>query len=299
MQNDERPVERHRRSGRMTAETPAPAPAPQPRPAPARQTRLPQAPQTDAAVERASHARTDLTRRTPQEQARQRSRREPLRVPAWLTAAAAGTLVLCLALFTVQQMMSAYLVRRAEEKREVYADLMTRHPRYFTEYIFQYADEYNLQPAFVSAIILNESSYSPTAESRLGARGLMQLMEDTAKWINDQYMHISGYSFQMMWDPETNIRFGCWYLGYLSRLFGGDPVAVTAAYHAGQSTVRSWLGNAAVSPDGSTLQVAAIPASDTREYARKVMRDYALYDALYDRVFNSGDTAVYDPDAPA
>ena len=272
------PVERHRRSARASVPPPA------------------QTPQPEGAVERASHARTNLNRRTPQEA--RRTRKAPVRVPAWLTAAVVCVLVASLALFTTQQLMSAYLTRRAEEKRETYASLVTGHPRYFTEYIFQYADEYNLQPAYVSAIILNESSYSPTAVSRLGARGLMQLMEDTAKWINDQYLRVPGYSFQMLWDPETNIRFGCWYLGYLSRLFGGDPVAVTAAYHAGQNAVRSWLGNAAVSADGRTLQVADIPASDTREYARKVMRDYALYDALYDRVFNSGNTAVYDPDAP-
>ena len=253
------PVERHRRSARASVPP------------------LAQTPQPEGAVERASHARTDLNRRTPQET--RRTRKAPVRVPAWLTAAVVCALVASLALFTTQQRMSAYLTRRAEEKRETYASLVTGHPRYFTEYIFQYADEYNLQPAYVSAIILNESSYSPTAVSRLGARGLMQLMEDTAKWINDQYLHVSGYSFQMLWDPETNIRFGCWYLGYLMRRFDGDMTCAVAAYHAGQGQVDEWLKNPAYSDDGKTLKL--IPSEKTDTYVKRVLKYYEKYCELY------------------
>ncbi|MBR6954250.1 MAG: lytic transglycosylase domain-containing protein [Clostridia bacterium] len=225
--------------------------------------------------------------------------RAPARVPTWLTACLIGAVMLCLALFAAEQLMNAYLKKVEDAKRESYQAIVTSHPLYdnYAGWVEQYALEYNLQPAFVSAIILNESSWKPTAESRIGARGLMQLMEKTADWINDQYLHIPGYTYQLMWDPEMNIRFGCWYLSYLSRLFGGDPVSVTAAYHAGQSTVRNWLANSAVSDDGLTLQADRIPASDTRHYAGKVMRDFAIYDALYYRYYNSGDTAIVDPAA--
>ncbi len=277
------PQIRHRRSERPREEPAAPAQAPDP---------------GSEGISRSVHSRSDISRRAVGEHSRRGIRPAPRRVPVWMTAAVIALLMCSLALFTSGQLMEAYLKRTAEEKTRVYQSLRDSHPRGDDEtraWIEQYAQEYNLQPAFVASIILNESSYRPTAESAVGARGLMQLMEDTAAWINDQYLRIPGYSFQMMWDPETNIRFGCWYLGYLSRRFRGDPVSVIAAYHAGQGTVDRWLST--VSADGRSLEVSAIPAGDTREYARKVTRDYAIYDALFYRAYNAGDSAVRDPDA--
>ena len=94
-----------------------------------------------------------------------------------------------------------------------------------------------LAPAYVAAIIRNESSFQPRAESAVGARGLMQLMPDTAEWIAHK-LGVEGYAFERMYDPASNIRFGCWYLNYLSKMFLGNPVCVTAAYHAGQGQVK-------------------------------------------------------------
>lgn len=60
------------------------------------------------------------------------------------------------------------------------------HPLRYEELIEEKAGKYNLSPAFVAAIVLNESSFRPDAESSVGARGLMQLMEDTAGWIYEK-----------------------------------------------------------------------------------------------------------------
>lgn len=102
-------------------------------------------------------------------------------------------------------------------------------------------------------IILNESSYRTDAESSVGARGLMQLMPDTAEWIAGK-LDVENYSFAMMYDAETNLRFGTWYLGYLGKLFQGDPTLVACAFHAGQGEVRGWLSDPALSEDGVTLK---------------------------------------------
>ena len=219
-------------------------------------------------------------------------------VPTWLTVSLIAVFMICLALFTGEQLMSAYLKKTADAKREEYQRILQQHPLYdtYAQMVEKYAAQYNLQPAFVSAIILNESSWKPTAESHIGTRGLMQLKEDTADWINDNYLHVPGYTFQLLWDPETNIRFGCWYLSYLSRRFGGDPVAVTAAYHAGQGSVSGWLADRSISEDGHSFPISSIPIRQTRDYAGKVMRSFAIYDALYFHAYNSGDTAIVDPD---
>ena len=134
--------------------------------------------------------------------------------------------------------------------------------------------------ALVSAVILCESSFDPRAESRLGARGLMQLMPDTAEWVAHKYKEDgAGYSFDKLYDPETNIRYGTWYLGYLSRRFDGDATKIVCAYHAGQGNVDSWLKNPQYSADGVTLDV--IPTQDTATYASRVLRARDVYRKYY------------------
>ncbi len=204
-------------------------------------------------------------------------------MPKWLTAAIVSALCLCLAVFTANALMDAYLVSRQREREAAHERLLKNHPLQYREWIERYAAENNLQPSFVAAIILSESSYDSQALSSVGARGLMQLMEDTAGWI-DGKLKVDNYSFDMLWDPETNIRFGCWYLGYLSRQFRGDPVCVAAAYHAGQGTVASWLQT--YSEDGQTLALQRLPDGPTKTYAGRVTNAYAVYDRIYWNHFN-------------
>lgn len=223
----------------------------------------------------------------------------PSPIPAWLTGVPMFVVLILLvgALLTGKIMMGNYLTTQQEAREAAYQRVLTAHPMQYRELIEQYAAAYNLQPAFVSSIILNESSFSTGAESGVGARGLMQLMPDTAEWIAHKLGMDASYSDNLLWDAETNIRFGCWYLNYLSKLFGGDPVTVASAYHAGQGEITSWLANSAYSPDGRTLQVENMPEGPTRTYAGRVIRDYAIYDALYFQAFNRADAgAVPDGD---
>ena len=174
-----------------------------------------------------------------------------------------------------------YLAKQEERRRlEAEAAERAQHPLYYGDLITLYASEQNLDPALVSAVILCESSFDPKAESRLGARGLMQLMPDTAEWVAHKYNEDGAdYSFDNLYDPETNIRYGTWYLGYLSRRFGGDATKIVCAYHAGQGNVDSWLKNPQYSADGVTLDV--IPTQDTATYASRVLRARDVYRKYY------------------
>ena len=175
----------------------------------------------------------------------------------------------------------SYLAAQEERRRlEAEAAERAQHPLQYAGYITQYALAQDLDPALVAAVILCESSYNPEAESRLGARGLMQLMEDTAAWVAHKLGEDGeGYSFDLLYDPETNIRFGTWYLGYLSRRFGGDATKIVCAYHAGQGNVDAWLKNPEYSSDGVTLDV--IPTQDTATYAARVLRARDVYRKYY------------------
>ena len=109
----------------------------------------------------------------------------------------------------------------------------------------------------------------------MGARGLMQVMQgtitDICRWLDEE----GKTTFDDMFDPETNIRYGCDYLGRLSREFNGDPIKMASAYHAGANNVKYWMMNH--SEDGHTLTIDTIPTDDTRYYARKVYEAYAIY----------------------
>ena len=194
-----------------------------------------------------------------------------------------GALALALILLIVGSVSitRTYLAHQEERRRlEAEAAERAQHPLYYADTITACADAQELDPALVAAVILCESSYDPKAESRLGARGLMQLMPDTAEWVAHKLGEDGAdYSFDNLYDPQTNIRFGTWYLGYLSRRFNGDATKIVCAYHAGQGNVDSWLKNPQYSSDGVTLDV--IPTQDTATYASRVLRARDIYHKYY------------------
>lgn len=215
-------------------------------------------------------------------------REEAAKVPSWLSTVLALLLIGVMALVTWTIWMQKELRENADAREKAYQNILYEyhltetgdgHLRVtYQDLIEKYAAEYNLQPAFVTAIIRNESSFDTRAESRVGARGLMQLMPDTAQWIGGKLR--DDFDYEQLWTAEQNIRYGCWYLNYLSELFRGDPVMIAAAYHAGQGEVWSWLGDPAISPDGVTVPIENIPISNTRTYAGRVTKAYGIYQAL-------------------
>ena len=191
-------------------------------------------------------------------------------------------IVLSIVFLTAAVFVTRSYLAAQEERRRLEAEAAERaqHPLVYADLITRYAAQQGLDPALVSAIILCESSFDPMAESRLGARGLMQLMEDTAGWVAHKLDEDGpDYSFDRLYDPETNIRFGTWYLGYLARRFDGDAKKIVCAYHAGQGNVDKWLANPQYSSDGVTLDT--IPTQDTAAYASRVLRALTVYRKYY------------------
>ena len=162
--------------------------------------------------------------------------------------------------------------RAAQEK---YEQTVRQHQVKYRDLIEEYAAEYNLNPAFVSAIIMQESGYDPRAVSNKGAMGLMQFMPNTFDWVKKNCGYRNADT-DIRFEPEASIKMGCYLLSYICRQIGSDdPVLVACAYHAGWGTVPSWLEN--YSTDGKTLAVSQIPKSDTRTYAGRVLNSYAIY----------------------
>ena len=235
---------------------------------------------SSSAVSPLSPAASFVMERPAAAHRRKEAAKAPWLLPSWLIALLTTAFFLSLACFAGLSMMQAYLTRQAEKHlREEWA-IHNNYPISYRSLIEEWAASYNLNPAFVTAIIRNESSFQPTVESGVGARGLMQLMPDTAEWIAGK-LKTSGYSFERMYDPGSNIQFGCWYLNYLAGLFHGDPVCVACAYHAGQGQVTAWLSDARFSRDGIKLDLASMPDGPTKNYAGKVIKAYGIYQSLY------------------
>ncbi len=222
------------------------------------------------------------------------SRKAEWPLPRWLTAALISLCALLLVSFTAQLLMKGYLAKRKEEHIAEQKAIDSNYPLMYNDIIVKYAEENNLAPALVAAVIMNESSFRPDVKSGVGATGLMQLMPDTAEWIAHKLRMDDVYSFNLMEDPDTNVRFGCWYLSYLSSLFNSNPLCVVCAYHAGQGEIASWLSNPLYSSDGTTLIYSNLPDGPTKTYAGRVTRDYGIYQKKYYQQDNSavsGDSA--------
>ena len=129
------------------------------------------------------------------------------------------------------------------------------------ELVAKYSTEYGLEEELVLAVIKAESDFKKDAVSRSGALGLMQLIPDTAKWIASELGE--EYSKEKMFNEETNIKYGCFYLKYLFSKFK-DKDVVICAYNAGEGVVRNWINE-----DGS-LDRSKISFDETKKYLERV-----------------------------
>ncbi len=152
------------------------------------------------------------------------------------------------------------------------------HPLEYTEYVEKYAKEYEFDPYLLYAVIKTESGFECEAVSGVGARGLMQIMEETFDWIQYRLGEEDLTVYDDMFDPETNIRYGAYLMDYLLEKFDSVPTAA-AAYHSGAGCVGEWLADRSLSSDGKTLD--KIPSSAADHYVDKILNAYEAYRELY------------------
>jgi len=126
-------------------------------------------------------------------------------------------------------------------------------PNEFDVLISQYSQKYRVDFALIKAMIQAESGFNPYAVSKKGAKGLMQLMPETASRMN-----VSN-----IFNPKENIEGGLRYFKYLLSLFNNDIRLSLAAYNAGENLVSD-LGSIP-------------PYRETVDYVRKVLNYYQSY----------------------
>lgn len=121
----------------------------------------------------------------------------------------------------------------------------------FGDIIHEKAEKYDVDPLLVAAVIEQESKFRHNAKSQVGARGLMQLMPKTGRWMGARDLY----------DPEQNVDAGVRYIKYLQSRFDGNLNKTIAAYNAGEGNVRRYNG--------------IPPFRETQQYVKKVLHNYA------------------------
>ena len=131
-------------------------------------------------------------------------------------------------------------------RREFFANAMP-----YGGIIHEKAVKYDVDPALVAAVVEQESKFHRTARSQVGARGLMQLMPRTGRWLGARDLY----------DPEQNLDAGVKYIKYLQHRFHGNVKQTIAAYNAGEGNVKRYGG--------------IPPFRETQTYVRRVLHNYA------------------------
>ena len=133
--------------------------------------------------------------------------------------------------------------------------------------IENYATKYGVDPLLVVSVIREESKFLSKSESNKGAKGLMQLMPNTAQSIAES-LGDKTYSEGDLLKREKNIQYGTWYLASLQKVFANNTTLVTAAYNGGRGHVQEWINNGQIDPNNIHLQ--DIPFKETRDYVGRV-----------------------------
>ena len=139
------------------------------------------------------------------------------------------------------------------------------------------AERHRLDPALVAALIRQESSFEPRATSRVGARGLMQIMPAVGRQLASAEDYYT-WDAELLYQPDVSLELGMAHLaGLLSRY--SDVSHALAAYNAGSSRAKRWLEKAGT--DDPEVFIERIPYRETRDYVRVILRNRELYRSMY------------------
>ncbi len=166
-------------------------------------------------------------------------------------------------------------------KRFSIEDRRLLYPVTYPELIGQICKELHLDPLLLLSLMRVESRFDPMALSRSGAKGLMQLMDFTARrWAERNGIKVSFEEDDenSVFNPEINVRLGATYLKWLLERFK-NPFLAVAAYNGGENAVDRWLKELKYNGIDEFLEM--IPYEETRLYVKKVFSTYEKYRSIY------------------
>lgn len=147
-------------------------------------------------------------------------------------------------------------------------------PQAYATLVKRQARANGVDPYLVMAVIRQESAFNPRATSSANARGLMQILPQTASRARRRRASVA----RRLYDPSYNVSLGCRYLRRLIKTYNGDLEVALAAYNAGEPRVRDWLEGHQFREPAEFLET--VPFRETRFYVEAVLRDAEIYRRL-------------------
>jgi soluble lytic murein transglycosylase-like protein len=158
------------------------------------------------------------------------------------------------------------------------ASLARDYPVMYRAELLRSSKSLKIDPRFVLAIMKQESSFRANAKSPSAARGLLQLVFDTALKYNKKAGYVS-LNPDDLYQPSVNIAIGSVYIADLKDQFGGLYEAIAASYNGGEDNAARWLNR--VKPKDAGIFTAEVGFAETKNYVYKVMSNYRVYRELY------------------
>ena len=155
------------------------------------------------------------------------------------------------------------------------------YPKTYNEIVTTYAEKYEVDSNLIFAVIKAESNFKEDAVSSKSAIGLMQIVENTAiDVVRKNNIEIKSENIkEELLNVDNNINIGTKYLETLLKKYNNLEIAL-AAYNAGIGTVDNWINKGIIKADGSDIE--KIPYKETNNYVRKILRDYKIYQKIYE-----------------
>lgn len=148
----------------------------------------------------------------------------------------------------------------------------------FREYVEPKSRELALDNGWVYGLMRQESRFVMNAKSTVGARGLMQVMPETGKWVAKK-IKLPDFHVARMGEMDMNVTLGTHYLKMVLEGLDNHPLLASAAYNAGPGRAKRWRGER---PLEGAIYAETIPFTETRDYVKKVMNNALYYAALFD-----------------
>jgi soluble lytic murein transglycosylase len=151
------------------------------------------------------------------------------------------------------------------------------YPAGWGDLVAEQAAQYGVDPLLMLALMRQESSFDPRAQSGAQAMGLTQVVPSTARGIARR-LGRDDFALRDLLKPGVSVEFGTWFMAQLLADYNGRIFPALAAYDAGGGNVAHWLDRFGDDPD---LLVEQIPFEETRTYLRIVYDNYFHYQLLY------------------
>lgn len=148
------------------------------------------------------------------------------------------------------------------------------YPEKYHNIVVKYSEEYSVPEELVFAVIKVESDFDPKAHSSAGAMGLMQMLPSTYTWLASKLSEEARE--ELLYDPETNIKYCTYYLSYLYSRFGTWEKAIIA-YNWGEGNFSEFMDEHGYTEG----DYSSIPVKETKNYVKKVMHHWEKYKELY------------------